>query len=303
MSKENSTYPYVKPEKIYSLGKDTDGVLHNSEELHALLLEAVLELDRVCRKNDIPYALAYGSALGAYNYGGFIPWDDDVDIAIRYEDINRLVEACEKDLDKKYVFECYENNKKYNVLVPTGKLRLKETYFKEKNWFFLPNRCGTGQTFFIDIVAFMGVPEDHKEHCKLINKVKWDIVPYCFLDVFLRIHPMCIKKKLKKFEKKIAEKYKDSPMVSQTIIIPFQDMDKSFYDNAFPRDVIFPFREYDFCGHKLYSFNDLETFCRMRFSDKGLKKWDGEKYIDPYPESKRKFQHLNKYNFKRKEKK
>ena len=64
----------------YSLGLDIDGKENTTEDLHPLLLKIVLELDRICRKYNIPYALSYGSALGLYNYGGFIPWDDDMDI-------------------------------------------------------------------------------------------------------------------------------------------------------------------------------------------------------------------------------
>lgn len=40
------------------------------------------EMNRVCRKNNIPYALHAGDALGVINYKGFIPWDDDIDLAI-----------------------------------------------------------------------------------------------------------------------------------------------------------------------------------------------------------------------------
>ena len=59
---------YIIPDKKYSLGKDTEGKIHYTDELQKLLLDILLEFDRVCRKNDLPYALAYGSALGCYRF-------------------------------------------------------------------------------------------------------------------------------------------------------------------------------------------------------------------------------------------
>ena len=288
--REKMENQFIISNKKYSLGKDTNGHIHYTDELQRLLLEILLEFDRVCRKNNLQYALAYGSALGCYNYGGFVPWDDDIDIAINYEDIPKFVECFKNDLDDRFIFECYENNNKYNVLIPTAKLKMKDIYFKEQNWFWLPTKCESGQRLYIDVVAFMGVPETKKEHVKIINKFRRKMVSYCFKDALLRINPLKQKAKIKQLEKYYADKYKDSSRVSQTVIIPFQD------NNSYPREIIYPFKEYDFCGHKIYSFNNIEEFCRIRYGEKSLKKLDGNKYIDPYPIKKRKAQHKKAYN-------
>lgn len=280
----------------YPLGKDVYGKMHDVRDIHEVLLKIILEIDRVCRKNNIGYALCFGSALGVYNYEGFIPWDDDADIAVDYFDIPRLVEALKKDLNDDFTFDCYENDPRYNVLIPTFKIRYKNSYLKEQNSITLPNRCKNGNGLFIDIVAFMGVPEDPKEHLKLIKYSKRRMVPYIILDAFLRIHPYHMKKKLKEFEKVAAIKYKDSPVVSQTVIIPFQDWDKDKSNYAFPREVIYPFREYDFLGHKIYSFNNVEEFCRLSYGERSLRKLVDGKWVDPYPESKRGSKHSLKFN-------
>lgn len=287
---------YVVDNNPYNLGKDINGKEHDVREVHPILIKLILELDRICRKNNIGYALCYGSALGIYNYGGFIPWDDDMDIAIDYFDIPRFIEALNKDLGDEFSFDCYETNKRYNVLIPTFKLRYKNSYIKERYYFSLPNRCHRGDGIYIDIVAFMGVPADPKQHMKLIKHSKNWMPYYVFLDAYLRIHPLILKWRLKRFERKVATKYKDSPMVSQTVIIPFQDWGDEKDKLAYPRDILYPLKEYDFCGHKVYSFNNVEEYCRICFGEKSLRKEKDGVWYDPYPEEKRNSKHNKTYN-------
>lgn len=55
------------------------------------------EIDRICRKHELRYSLAYGSMIGAVRHRGFIPWDDDVDIIMPRSDYNRFIELWEKE--------------------------------------------------------------------------------------------------------------------------------------------------------------------------------------------------------------
>ena len=52
-------------------------------------------LDRVCREHGLTYYLAYGTLLGAVRHGGFVPWDDDVDVMMPRADHDRLAVALE----------------------------------------------------------------------------------------------------------------------------------------------------------------------------------------------------------------
>ena len=239
-------------------------------QVHEVVKKIIFEIDRICRKNDIPYALAFGSALGLYNFNGIIPWDDDGDIVISYFDYERFVNACQKDLSDDYTLDCEMVNKRYNPLIPAIKIRYKHSSIKEKNRFTLPDHTKE-RGIFVDICFFMGVPSNIKEHRKLIKKSKLLMPLYIFLDAFLHLNPKRIRSSLRKHERMVAEKYRDSDYVSQTVIIPFQEHPKYMVHSlAFPKEVIYPFKEYDFYGKKIYSFNNIKEFCLLRYGDSSL---------------------------------
>lgn len=62
------------------------------EEKKRIGLEILLDLDAVCKNNGIEYYLAYGSLLGAVRHKGFIPWDDDIDVWVKIQDYEKLLD-------------------------------------------------------------------------------------------------------------------------------------------------------------------------------------------------------------------
>lgn len=77
----------------------SDGQL---EQLKETLLDMMLELIRVCRKNGLRIMLAGGSALGAVRHQGFIPWDDDIDLMMPRDDYEKFCGLFEKEMGKTY---------------------------------------------------------------------------------------------------------------------------------------------------------------------------------------------------------
>ena len=282
---------YVIDKTPYYLGKDLDGTKTNIADIQGIVFSIMVEIDRVCRKNNIPYALAFGSALGLYNYQGFIPWDDDADFAVDYFDIPRLVEALKNDLSDEFEFTCYEKDERYNVLIPTIKVKKRFGYMQDKNWYVIPDRTKSYEGFFVDIVAFMGM-KDAKTHRKLLAKSQRRLVRYYISDGIFRIDPKKLKKKMKEDERKTAELYKNANFVCQSVIIPFQ----TAKINLYPREMIYPFREYEFNGHKFFSFNNIVGFCLARYGEGCLKHFDGEKYVDYFPKNKRKTMHIRRFH-------
>ena len=73
-----------------------------NEQARLVMLKLLRELDRICTKYDIPYWLDGGTLLGAIRHGGFIPWDDDIDVLMPRTDFDRLQNIGKKLCDKKY---------------------------------------------------------------------------------------------------------------------------------------------------------------------------------------------------------
>ncbi|MEG2626279.1 MAG: LicD family protein, partial [Christensenella sp.] len=82
------------------------------DEMKQIELELMSELDRVCRENNLSYVLAYGSCLGAVRHKGFIPWDDDMDVAMPRADYERLIDSFDQLKSKPhYELVSYRKNK------------------------------------------------------------------------------------------------------------------------------------------------------------------------------------------------
>lgn len=61
-------------------------------ELQRISTLILAEMDRVCSELDIPYFIYAGTAIGSIRHGGFIPWDDDIDIGMFRSDYERFLE-------------------------------------------------------------------------------------------------------------------------------------------------------------------------------------------------------------------
>lgn len=143
-------------------------------KVQLIQLEMLREVDRICRKHDIHYNIIAGTLLGAVRHKGFIPWDDDADVALLRPEYDKFREVCETELDKeRFYFQDHRNTPGYRW--GYGKLRRKNTLFIRENQEHMPYEQG----IFIDVFPLDGVPDDrllrilNNVHCFCIRKCMW----------------------------------------------------------------------------------------------------------------------------------
>lgn len=119
----------------YKYMRDNLDTKYGFLELQDKILEIAVYVDSLCSKYDIDYCLMGGSALGAKRHGGFIPWDDDLDIFMtpdNYEKFRHVFEEC-GDKENFYLQEMGLSS----TMVTTAKVRMNNTTYIEsifKDW-------------------------------------------------------------------------------------------------------------------------------------------------------------------------
>ena len=100
-------------------------------ELQDKILEIAVYIDKLCKENDIDYCLMGGSALGAKRHGGFIPWDDDLDIFMTPDNYEKFRKVFNKngDRDKYYLQEWGLTD----GMVTISKIRMNNTSYIEES--------------------------------------------------------------------------------------------------------------------------------------------------------------------------
>lgn len=134
------------------------------EKVQMLSAYVLKELDRVCTELDIPYVLWAGTALGAVRHQGFIPWDDDVDIAMLRSDYERFLELAPEILGED--FELSNVRIDPECTTPYSYLSLKGTYCIPE--FF--KKCKYKKPLSIDIIALDRISDDESVRSSQMNR-------------------------------------------------------------------------------------------------------------------------------------
>ena len=114
-------------------------------DIQLLYVELLRFIDNVCKKHEINYWLDGGTLLGAVRHGGFIPWDDDVDLTMLRKDYNKLLEVLPLEISKHDYFKencgltlLIEGQKNYfSDFKSVYDVDNKEGYLNDDNFSFL----------------------------------------------------------------------------------------------------------------------------------------------------------------------
>lgn len=121
--------------------------------LQLLELSALKAVDKVCKQLDIEYFLFGGSVIGAVRHNGFIPWDDDIDIAMYREDYDKFVAGAQALLGDAYYVETYHTN--IDHFLCFTKICINGTVYAQPQFV---NR-DVHQGVYLDVFPIDGVPD------------------------------------------------------------------------------------------------------------------------------------------------
>lgn len=123
------------------------------EEMRAIQLSLLQEIDRLARANEIEYTLVGGSLIGAMRHQGFIPWDDDIDIGLTRTNYEKLMLVLREQKD--YGLYHHSVEESYE---PMARIYDKHTFHKGGAFFGWKDKG-----IFIDIFPYDLLPEREEE--------------------------------------------------------------------------------------------------------------------------------------------
>ena len=145
-----------------TLTPELDKQIKTIQKVDLLLLQ---EFDRICRKLDIGYFICGGSMLGYVRHGGFIPWDDDIDVGLLRADYDRFLAEGGKELSDRFFLQTRESDPEIPYLF--SKIRMNDTeYITEYN----ENR-NFHKGICLDLFPFDFLPDDEQEQKNFLAQV------------------------------------------------------------------------------------------------------------------------------------
>lgn len=121
------------------------------------MLDILVDVDRICRDKGIDYWMDAGTLLGAVRHGGFIPWDDDLDICINRKDYRRFRKAMLENLSERFAYQDWTTDRYHFEMSP----RIRDTH----SLFDLPlEKKQKYRGLFLDVVLLERIPSMKVQH-------------------------------------------------------------------------------------------------------------------------------------------
>lgn len=245
------------------------------KKVQSVIYSIFKDFDKFCRENDIHYFLVAGTALGAVRHGGFIPWDDDIDVAMDIKNYKRFLEIAKTNMGSdKYFVQNYMTEKNYNTFFT--KVRLNDTVYEE----FAVKKMDIHKGFWIDIFPFYNIPDDDEEWKKMSKRLvfieklfnfkkcgysnfstgsktvqAFKNVARIILHYVLVLVPSSY---LISKRNKIAEKY---------LHVETKRIGASSYHFIIEKEELYPIKDIDFVDMKAYGPNDIHKYLTRHFGD------------------------------------
>lgn len=254
------------------------------EESKRICFEILCYFDDFCRKHNILYSLGEGTLLGAVRHKGFIPWDDDIDLLMERDQIDKFVSLYKKG--------------PYNLLVPgkcrdwwSGVVRLTDTTTVLS--FDEPHQKSHG--LWIALTPVDHAPDSDAELRRLrINALKKEI--NCLRRLGKKEYPNDFRGRVKSMLRPFLSMSKLNDQYVQTIskynAIETKRRIKIRLSGGFlvfPAEIMSDYTELEFEGRKFMAISHYDDYLKIMYGD----------YMTPPPESERVPKHNYKAFFKK----
>lgn len=232
-------------------------------------LDILIEFDRICRMHNIKYILAAGTLLGAIRHKGFIPWDDDVDIFMLYEEWLKFVSVAKNEIDKEKFFIRTQDTDKDNNLV-FYQIKRNGTMFCKAG----RDKYDSHPGIFIDIFPFFNGFKSRILHrlqfsaCKFFKTMTWaHMGAESERKTIKRLYYMLLRKVSNKTSSKCF--YKIASCVKQkSNRLTYVYMTRNPYNKAYNQRRVFEeLTEVEFEGHKFYAPSNYLEILKYSYSE------------------------------------
>lgn len=127
------------------------------KKLQKVELEILKDFADLCEKNNIDYFGMSGTALGMRRHGGFVPWDDDIDVGLTRVNYDKFMRIAASELNEKYTIITAESEENFPLM--STRMVLRGTRFKEDTFKKLDIKNG----IFLDIYCFDNLSDNSFE--------------------------------------------------------------------------------------------------------------------------------------------
>ena len=232
-------------------------------KLQNVLTEMLDDFVKFCEKNKLEYFLVGGTCLGAVRHKGFIPWDDDIDVAMPRDDYEKFLTLARDGLKKEYFLDYYmtdhENHFGFAKIKKNNTTFLSRYQYSLHNGFFLDvfpiDYCDSRDSFKTKISASLSrcILETLKYRDQNLPTIKSLRRPYISIPYLIFSN--------RTLHKKIDRLYTRQNNGNRKFMAIYSG---GYYykKDIYPTSVVFPYSIVEFNGKKYHAFHDTDAYLK-----------------------------------------
>lgn len=217
-----------------------------------IMLDMLIEFDKICKKHKLEYWLDSGTLLGAIRHDGFIPWDDDVDISMPVEDYNKFCKVAQSELKKCMFLQHSKTDRKF----PFDYMKIRDSRAIIVEFYEEGRDIEYNQGLFLDIFPMLAIKD-----CKFHNF----IYRYSFIVIRFFSAKKFEQKGLRKLFVNLLHKMHLGFIKKDTVIIYGGEMPD--VAGSFSYDGIFPLKKIKFEGLDFLAPKDCDAYLRELYGE------------------------------------